>query len=107
MQELPDGLRFTIPTDGGKAPIEEWKHCLPLDRHGSKLKNLTNLTNPKNKLSISFSYSYSYKTFDTLCFISAPSFVAPEIFSSIFLVPNEYIVPKVLNALLILIFCYR
>ena len=32
MPELPDGLRFTIPPKGDNAPIEEWKHCLPLDR---------------------------------------------------------------------------
>ena len=32
MQELPDGLKFTIPADGDNAPIEDWKHCLPLDR---------------------------------------------------------------------------
>lgn len=32
MKELPDELKFTIPPQGDNAPIEEWKHCLPLDR---------------------------------------------------------------------------
>ncbi len=31
-RELPDELKFTVPPDGDDAPIEEWKHCLPLDK---------------------------------------------------------------------------
>ncbi|QEJ99875.1 hypothetical protein [Treponema phagedenis] len=31
-QELPAGLVFTIPAAGDDAPLEEWKHCIPLNK---------------------------------------------------------------------------
>lgn len=36
-KELSPGLVFTIPAAGDNAPLEEWKHCLPLDRTMEKI----------------------------------------------------------------------